>query len=397
MHRGIALVLCVSLAACTSSIRESARAHEPTGQPMQRIRVLTYNTLHGLETSGIAVRPGESQEARQARLDVQFRALALVQPDVILLQEVNPLPGMANAYVAALARSGLRYAEVHQVDACGLRITPALAVVPGLNNGLVVLARAPLVLRKVKGLKLSGGPGGCDDFLGLQLNELRYALIAEIENPDTGRRVLVVNTHLHSGLERDAFFLGKIAEAEERGAVQPEEIRALVAALEDGQRRRLGEVKALTDEVLRLKAERRSFGVLLGGDLNFEPGSPEYRELERVGLRDTDAIASGRTDLHSYDPQQNVRAARGGDVPAALPKAVAHLPESQRERILAAYREGVSQPRRIDFLFVMRDARDGAQGCLRQELFGRSETVADEPGSDHYGVLVTYVTDPGAC
>ena len=51
----------------------------------------------------------------------------------------------------------MQYAEVHQVDACGVRLAPGLAVVPGLNNGLAVLAKAPLRLRKVKGLKLSGG------------------------------------------------------------------------------------------------------------------------------------------------------------------------------------------------------------------------------------------------
>jgi hypothetical protein len=33
---------------------------------------LTYNTLHGLDTSGIMVKAGESKAARQARLDLQF-------------------------------------------------------------------------------------------------------------------------------------------------------------------------------------------------------------------------------------------------------------------------------------------------------------------------------------
>jgi endonuclease/exonuclease/phosphatase family metal-dependent hydrolase len=366
--------------------------------PMQRVRVLTYNTLHGLEPSGMTVRAGESREARQARLDLQFRQISGVQPEVILLQEVNPLPEMAAAYVAALERFGLRYTEVHQVDACGLRITPGLAVVPGLNNGLVVLARSPLRLQKVKGLKLSGGPGGCHDFMGLQLHELRYALIAEVENPDTGRRFLVVNTHLHSGLERDAFFLRKLAEAQEQGRLRREDVGDLVAAFEQGQQRRLAEVRTLLDEVLRLRAARQSLGVILGGDLNFEPRSPEYQELERVGLRDTYTIASGGGELHSYDPEQNVIAGRGdGDVPAALRQAVAHLPAAAQEKIVDAYRKGVSQPRRIDFLFLMTDSPAGLTGCMRQELFGRSATVALEPGSDHYGVLVTYLADPSRC
>ena len=364
---------------------------------MPQIRVLTYNTLHGLETRGITVRSGESNEAKQARLEGQFRQLAVVDADVILLQEVNPLPDMAEKYVAALERFGLRYTEVHQVEACGLRITPRLALVPGLNSGLVILAKSPLQLRKVKALKLSGGVGGCHDFMGLQVNELRYALVAEITNPDTGKRVLVVNTHLHSGLERDAFFLKRIAEAQDRGLLRPDDARHIVPTFERGQQRRLDEVRKLVEEVLRLNAEGDSLGVILGGDLNFEPGSPEYRELERAGLRDASTNATGGGDA-SYDPRQNVIAGRvAQEVPAALSKAVAHLPERDRESIFDAYRRGVSQPRTIDFLFLLGASPDAPTGCMQQQSFGRSPTVEVEPGSDHYGVLVTYFTDASRC
>ena len=89
---------------------------------MERLRILTYNVLHGLKVHGWSVTPGESAEARKARLQLQVRQLALAQPDVILLQEVNPLPEMAEAYVTALKQEGLQYTEVHQVDACGIRL-----------------------------------------------------------------------------------------------------------------------------------------------------------------------------------------------------------------------------------------------------------------------------------
>jgi hypothetical protein len=105
----------------------------------------------------------------------------------------------------------------------------------------------------------------------------------------------VVNTHLHSGLERDAFFRQRIAETQERGRLRPEDVGDLVAVFEEGQRRRLNEA------------------------------------------------------------------------------------------------------RRIDFLFVMRDSPAGRGGCLRQELFGQSPEVTVEPGSDHYGVLVTYLADSSSC
>src|SRR4029079_312319 len=121
------------------------------------------------------------------------------------------------------------YRAVHQVDACGVRVAPGLAVVPGLNNGLAVLARAPLRLRKVEGLKLSGGFGRCDDYMGFQMGELRYALIAEVENPNTGRRLLTVSLHLHSGIERNAFFIHKIDEAVKEGRARREDFENLVA------------------------------------------------------------------------------------------------------------------------------------------------------------------------
>ena len=73
-------LLCSFLAACTHS-GPAAPAHEPDAKPLQRVKVLTYNTLHGLEPSGLTVKASESKEARQARLDLQFQQLSVVQPD----------------------------------------------------------------------------------------------------------------------------------------------------------------------------------------------------------------------------------------------------------------------------------------------------------------------------
>src|SRR6476646_10014660 len=122
------LLAAVLVAGCVEPTREALR--EPTGTPLPRIKLLTYNTLHGLEPSGMTVKASESLDVRQARLDLQFRQLSLIQPDVMLLQEVNPLPEMAERYITTMKRFGLRYKEVHQVDACGVRLAPGLAVVP---------------------------------------------------------------------------------------------------------------------------------------------------------------------------------------------------------------------------------------------------------------------------
>jgi endonuclease/exonuclease/phosphatase family metal-dependent hydrolase len=364
---------------------------------MPRVTILTYNTLHGLEPSGITVKASESQEARQARLDLQFRELSVIQPDVMLLQEVNPLPEMAERYVTAMKGVGLQYASVHQVDACGIRLAPGLAIVPGLNNGLAVLAKAPLLLRKVKGLKLSGGIGRCDDYMGFQTGSLRYALITEIENPNTGRKLLTVSLHLHSGIERSAFFIQKISEAVERGKVRREDFDGIVAAIEQDQERRLNEIHVLLTEVEKLTAQETYLGVLVGGDFNFESDDPEYRELERAGLRDIYAMASPETEVYSLDPQRNVIAGQGvREVPSTLRAAMKRLPEGLQEKILEGYQKGISEARRVDFLFLMTRPSDAPKGCFRQELFGGHNAVS-EPGSDHYGVFVTYIADATQC
>jgi len=395
---GIAVLLGSILTSCTHSIDSATLALDATAKPLQQLKVLTYNTLHGLETSDWSVKPGESKEARAARLKVQFQQLAAVQPDVMLLQEVNPLPEMAEAYVTALQEAGLQYTEVHQVDACGVRVAPGVAVVPELNNGLAVLAKIPLQLQKVKGLKLSGGFGGCNDYMGLQMGEFRYALITEIENPGTGKKILAVSLHLHSGIERDAYLIQKIKEAEEQGRVRREQLKDLVKSLEEGQARRLNEVRVLVKELSRLKADGTYLGVIIGGDFNFEPGSPEYRELERAGLRDTSTMASHSDQVYSYDPQQNTIASKAEvEVPTSLRQAVRDLPESDQQKIFERYRNSVSQPRRIDFMFLLRNPSDRPKGCLRQELFGQPTAASPETGSDHYGVLDTYIADTSKC
>ena len=134
--------------------------------------------------------PGESPERHKARFLLQIKQLVRENADVIFLQEVNPLPQRALDYVNELSAHGLEYSEVHQVDACGIRVSQKRALISELNNGLVVLAKKALQLRPIEGLKLNGGVGTCKSTWGFQLEELRYALVAEITMPGTQEKYL---------------------------------------------------------------------------------------------------------------------------------------------------------------------------------------------------------------
>ncbi len=393
------LITCVSFFEGCSGSSPEMRGSEQDANRMSRIRVLTYNTLHGLEVGRFSVRPGESEEEHAARLAIQVEQMAAAAPDLMLLQEVNPLPVTARVYVDGLKQSGLDYDEVHQVDACGIRLIGNVAVVPGLNNGLVVLAKAPLRIRKLEGLKLSGGLGGCQDSTGVQFGELRYALIAEIENPATRRKVLAVSLHLHSGIERDEYFTERIVVAQLEGRIPNQgESRKILAALAQDQERRLEELRTLVRKLRTLQSEGHYAGVIVGGDFNFEPDSPEYRALQEVGLKDTYVLARHTGELHSYNPQHNPIAQHEEvALPSALSSVVQAMPEAEREKIVAGYRQGLTMSRRIDFLFLMRSGPADPNACLRQELFGTPRPVTLDVGSDHYGVLDTYTTDGSDC
>jgi endonuclease/exonuclease/phosphatase family metal-dependent hydrolase len=365
---------------------------------MSRFRALTYNTLHGLNVGRYWVRPGESDEQRSARVTLQIEDMARVTPDVMLLQEVNPLPHMAATYVDGLRAHGFTYHEAHQVDACGVRPLPGVAVVPGLNNGLAVFVKAPLQVRKLEGLKLSGGFGLCHDRLGVQFGELRYALIAEVENPATHRKLLAVSLHLHSGIERDEYFTERLLVAQGEGRIQNQvAAQQILNALAEDQKLRLAELRTLVQELKRLQAAGSYVGVLIGGDFNFEPDSPEYRELQEAGLQDTYTIARRTGELQTYNPRLNPVARHEEiELPPTLASIIQTMPEDQQQQIKNGYRRGVSQARRIDFLFVMLSEPANPLSCLRQELFGRPDAVTLGVGSDHFGVMDTYTTD-GNC
>lgn len=83
----VATVLLYSLlAACTHS-GSMALPSQPDAKPLHRFTVLTYNTLHGLEPSGLTVKADESKAARQARLNLQLNQLSWILSETRLRKE----------------------------------------------------------------------------------------------------------------------------------------------------------------------------------------------------------------------------------------------------------------------------------------------------------------------
>ena len=245
----------------------------------------------------------------------------------------------------------------------------------------------------VGSIKLSGSVGTCGDYFGLQLGELRYALLAEITAPGTELPYLVATMHLHSGIERDARMLHDLMEAHKEG--QLHHYDHLMAALTLDQRRRKMELHALMEAIHEQQLHHRYAGIIFGGDLNFETGSPEYQELEKAGFTDSASLAVGRPMWNTYDPLKNVLAAhQEEELPSELIDAIAEETASDRNEVLKLYRRAITMARRIDFLF---STSFMPTACLIQQVIGEPTPMRSAFGSDHYGLLNIYSYQRTAC
>ena len=300
----------------------------------ERLKVLTYNVWHGFwrtPARELLILPSESDRERRDRYRVQSEELERTAPDMVLAQEVHPLPWRAREIAERLG-----HRSVHQLVSCGLRFLN-LGIPWQIRSGLVMTARPEFRLEALSAPVLSGRVGYCNDWLGLQLEETRRALLGRVRLAD-GRRLLVVTTHLHSST------LGGAARTE----------------------RRLSEVEALLLAIERERSRDPTIaGVVLGGDLNAMSDSKPIERLRAAGF--VDVVDRAGPSFWTYDPWSNPLAARmveagGGD------------PER-------------SSPRRIDYLFVSPELDAGIRSVRRYGL------RPDSPGdamvdSDHFGVLV---------
>ena len=258
---------------------------------------------------------------------------------------------------------------------------------------MVILAKAPLTIRKLDGLKLSGPLGGCGDYAGVQSGVLRYALLAEVKDPATGMTYLVATMHLHSGIERDAKVLHELMEAHSQGHLQHYD--QLMAELKMDEHRRQMELHTLMDALRQQQMHQHYAGVIFGGDLNFEVESPEYQQLGRTGFTDTAQIAVGMPMWNTYDPMNNPLAGHEEEaLPPAFAEALAQEMKMDQDEAVKRYRHAIGMARRIDFLFSMAFM---SNACLTQELFGKPAMMGDPTSSDHYGVLNTYTYQRKDC
>lgn len=328
----------------------------------QSIRIATLNVWTGVDYRGTwTVGEYETDAARETRFQAVAEELRRVDPDVILLQECNPVNQTGSRFASALG-----YDWIGQRVNAGIKIGP-LGFPTNLNEGLVILARKGLRLKFVDAWRLSGNFGAFGDIVSFHFAEHNIALVGSITV--RGREILVVNVHLTSAIPDDSVTRSE-AEVLLQKSGAPQTLRARVVG------EITGHAKERAEQVVRLvelvEAHGRGMPLILGGDFNATDTSAEMKLLTGRFLR-----AIPPENAVTWDPANpNTEYSR------RLP------PNSMLMDTLNAWYDGI--PRAIDHVFL--------GGGFQSGNIRSASIFADRPHeggyvSDHYGLLVE-VEDP---
>ena len=311
---------------------------ENNGQENE-LKILTINVWSGLDYHG-TFKMGEYEtfEIRQKRFDSLVKQLKLLQPDIIFIQEANPV----SKFASQLAEE-INYDEIHTVCNAGIKFGP-VGIPTNFKEGIVILANKHLMLEEKETIKLSGSFGIHGDLLTLHFDESTFALIGKIKINYSP--LYIVNVHL--------------------SADPP--------TIEEGSARRKIEIERLKYALSKYE----DFPMILGGDFNATINSEEIKSLlENNNFFDT-FFKNNSNKIFSWNPQDNP------NIKFSTNHFNANGEKLSDDEIMSAYYDTVV--RKIDYIFL--------NDKFSQDDVYHAQIVMDSlldgiHVSDHFGVLTT--------
>ncbi len=363
------LVVIFSLSFPDPGFSQGSKSQNVGGR-RDKLRVVTYNVWYGLDGHGLfKMGEYETKARREKRLKLLIAGLKRLKPDVIFLQEVNPVD-----WVTDRIKKALGYDAIFQLYNGGIKFF-WLGIPTNLSMGLTILAKKDLHLRSRGAGQISGPWGLYWPAFCFHLSEARFILSGSIMV--NGEEVYLFNTHTHASLPRHRRVFEEIDKWVKEGKIKAKDAPKLKEEVKKDWARRDKELEAIGDFIVK-KASGKPF--ILGGDFNTTMFSDSMKKLvERLNLTDAFRTANPNDNGYTWDPINNPNTKNDASF-----SFVNGDKKTGVDLLSAIYDRTV--PRRIDYIFL--------GGGLGVSNVDSSRIIFNTPveglfPSDHYGVMAT--------
>ncbi len=324
-----------------------------------RLCLLDFNVWSGLTYQGLFHMRSYGDEAyRMRRYRSMIEQIHRLDPDVVCLHELNPVPEMAHRVARDLDMDV--YWHIHLA---GIRLGP-VGIPWNLREGDAVFARRSLQLKPIGRRQLSGG--WISSFASFNVQDATQVLGVSLQCG--ARTVPVFTTHWHAGVIPGPDIEERAKRIHEQEGVPMQQIERALAQMRENAEIRLSEAR----KTASFLAEHSSGFALLSGDFNSSSDSPEIRHLLDSGLRDTLA------ELHD-DPGPTWNFAENDHQQK-------FYSDFDPDLYLRLNYTRLKIPHRLDYVFY-RPAPDAR--LVRSEIVLK-DRVDSFQASDHFGVLAEF-------
>ena len=269
------------------------------------IRILTINVWSGLTYKGF-FKIGQYPDDPEKRFRLLVKEIRKIQPDVIAVQEANPLPSYAQRLAA-----DLNYQAIHRVALGGIRFG-SLGIPMNLREGDVILVKKSWSIVDL-GRKHLGGNGIATNWFCFQFGDITQVILGQAEIGGKGLYIYAV--HLHSGPFRGSALdnaVNRLAQEMPR-----ERIAEAKKDLERTIKRRRQEIATLK-EFIDATLPSGMLAILLG-DLNTTVESGELDSLLTDGKWvDSYRIKNPKGEGATWDPLRESKLSPGGSFHKSL-------------------------------------------------------------------------------
>jgi endonuclease/exonuclease/phosphatase family metal-dependent hydrolase len=357
---GILLILTIILGCSQISSPDLKPSETKTSESFNLpggVRILTINVWSGLTYKGF-FKMGEYEHQPEKRYELLVSEIRKINPDVIAIQEANPLPDYAKRLEA-----DLDYRVIYRVALGGIRFG-SFGIPTNMREGQAILVKRPWTITDLGRKRLSGG-GIVTNWFSFHPYEVTQTLLGRaIIN---GKPLYIYNVHLHAGPFKGSFMEAVL----ERLAQQmtKEKLEEARKGLERDIEQRRVEIENLIKFVE--KTLPPDMPAIILGDFNTTSESGELEPL-LAGSEWVDSfhLKNPQDEGMTWDPQHN---------PNYRPAETTKAPYDT----LHAYHG--SYPYRIDFILVN-------SHIPRNHILESRVVLTPVNGvspSDHYGVLMT--------